>query len=70
MFPGRTPGKVQWVKIFGLLKNDPLQLVEFTSRVGFGMRFFRGFRDFLFWARSENPEMPEIGIWKSRKNPE
>ena len=28
--------------------------------------------DFLFWARSKNPEIPRIGIgiWKSRKNPE
>ena len=27
-------------------------------------------RDVLFWARSKNPEIPGIGIWESRKNPE
>ena len=42
------------------------------SRVGFEMGFFRN-RDFLFWAKSKNPDNPgiTIGIWKSRKkNPE
>ena len=52
-------------------------------RVDFGMGFFRDpefpipipgirKRDFLFWARSKNPEFPGIGfgIWKPQKIPE
>ena len=54
-----------------------LRFHYFQTRVGFGMVFFSRFpvpipgiwdRDFLFWARSKNPENPEIpgiGIWKN-----
>ena len=56
-------------KIF--LTNINNQMI--LTRVGFGMEFFgipNRDRDFLFRARSKNPEIPGIGIWKTLKNPE
>ena len=59
-------------KLKMIRKKFRVKKARSRGRVGFGMEFFR---DLLIWARSKNPENPEIPgigivIWKSRKNRE
>ena len=89
-FPERNIRLIFLTKMTLSLPKFPAILVTVLIRVGFGMGSFRDLesqipiprirnRDFLFLARSKNPENPEIlrvgiGIWKSRlkypENPE